>query len=239
MTISPHPDHSPRVELDHVGMVFPGAAASVDVLDDISLAVHAGESLAIIGPSGSGKSTLLNLIAGLLTPTSGTVRFEGEDLHGKSESDLAAYRNQSLGFIFQSHFLLPQCSALENVMVPTMVHPDKSVKEAAPKRATDLLERVGLHDRMSHRPGQLSGGECQRVSLARALINQPKLILADEPTGSLDEETADELTAMLTDLTKEHSVTLITVTHSMRLAKRMQRGVMLRRGRIEPWTPNE
>ena len=116
---------------------------------------------------------------------------------------------------------------------------DKSVKDAAPKRATDLLERVGLQDRMSHRPGQLSGGECQRVSLARALINQPKLILADEPTGSLDEETADELTAMLTDLTKEHSVTLITVTHSMRLAKRMQGGVMLRRGRIEPWTPNE
>ena len=235
----PHPDHTPRVELDRVGMVFPSGASSVDVLDDISLAVNAGESLAIVGPSGSGKTTLLNLIAGLLTPTSGTIRFEGEDLQGKSESDLAAYRNQSLGFIFQSHFLLPQCSALENVLIPTMVHPDRSVKDAAPGRATDLLERVGLQDRMSHRPGQLSGGECQRVSLARALINQPTLILADEPTGSLDEETADELTTMLFDLTIEHNVTLITATHSMRLARRMQRGIMLRRGRIELWTPDE
>lgn len=236
---SPHLDHTPRVDLDCVGMVFPGGAASIDVLDDISLAVHEGESLAIVGPSGSGKTTLLNLIAGLLSPTSGTVRFEGEDLRGRSESNLAAYRNRSLGFIFQSHFLLPQCSAIENVLVPTMVHPDRSVKEAAPKRAADLLEQVGLQDRKSHRPGQLSGGECQRVSLARALINQPKLILADEPTGSLDEESADELCTILTDLTNEYGVTLITVTHSMRLARRMQRGVALRRGRIEPWTLDE
>lgn len=228
-----------RLSLDHVGMVYKGGAAPIDVLVDVSLTANAGESLSIVGPSGSGKTTLLNIIAGLVRPSSGTVQFEGSSLNELTESELAAYRNQSIGLIFQSHYLLPQCSAIENVLVPTMVHPDKVRCETSPDRAAHLLERIGLKDRMSHRPAQLSGGECQRVSLARALINQPKLILADEPTGSLDEAAADDLTALLSDLTAEHGVTLIAVTHSMRLATKLQRCVTLRRGRIEAWAPNE
>ncbi|MHC4949302.1 MAG: ABC transporter ATP-binding protein [Planctomycetota bacterium] len=220
-----------------------GGADAVDgagappVLQGVSLTLDAGESVAIVGPSGCGKSTLLNVLGALVRPTSGTVRFEGEDLYARDETALAAFRNRCLGFVFQAHHLLPQCSALENVLVPTVVHPDADLRRGAVERARSLLDRVGLADRMAHRPGQLSGGECQRVAVARALVNRPRLVLADEPTGSLDEAASDRLIDLLTDLHRADGVTLGTVTHASRLAARMERGLALRHGRLEPWTP--
>lgn len=207
------------------------------VLRNISLNVNAGESVAVIGPSGSGKSTLLNIIGALVRPSSGTVRFEENDLYAKDDTELAAFRNRCIGFIFQSHHLLPQCTAIENILIPTMANPDEAMKASAPKRARELLERVGLGDRLAHRPAQLSGGECQRVAVVRALINQPKIILADEPTGSLDADSADQLGELLADLNRDHAVALMIVTHSMTLAAQMQRGYALQRGGLEPWSP--
>ncbi|MHC4947604.1 MAG: ABC transporter ATP-binding protein [Planctomycetota bacterium] len=213
-------------------------AGAPPVLQGVSLTLDAGESVAIVGPSGCGKSTLLNVLGALARPTSGTVRFEGEDLYARDETDLAAFRNRCLGFVFQAHHLLPQCSALENVLVPTVVHPDADLRRGAVARARALLDRVGLADRMAHRPGQLSGGECQRVAVARALVNRPRLVLADEPTGSLDEAASDRLIDLLTDLHRADGVTLVAVTHASRLAARMGRGLALRHGRLEPWTPD-
>ena len=206
------------------------------VLQGVSLSIKAGESLAIVGPSGCGKSTLLNIIGALTRPTGGHIAYQGEDLASRSDEQLAAFRNSQLGFIFQSHHLLPQCSALENVLIPSLVHQDEALKDSAPQRARELLELVGLGDRTAHRPGQLSGGECQRVAVIRAMINQPKLLLADEPTGSLDEESAEHLGELLARLNQEQGVTLITVTHSSALASRMGRGLQLRRGQLEPWS---
>lgn len=240
-TESPSSDTSTLLELIDIKKNYPAVdgVATPEVLRGISLTVDTGESLAIIGPSGSGKSTLLNIIGALIEPTSGNVHFEGQDLYAKDETELAAFRNQCIGFVFQSHHLLPQCSALENVLIPTLVSPDAALKASAPQRARELLANVGLGDRLSHRPGQMSGGECQRVAVVRALINQPKVILADEPTGSLDEESAEQLGNMLADLNREHGVTLMTVTHSLALAAQMQRGFMLRRGELELWSNNE
>ena len=237
----PSPDTSPLLELIDITKSYPSVdgVAAPEVLRGISLTVDAGESLAIIGPSGSGKSTLLNIIGALIEPTSGKVHFEGQDLYAKDETELAAFRNQCIGFVFQSHHLLPQCSALENVLIPTLVSPDVALKISAPERARELLASVGLGDRLSHRPGQMSGGECQRVAVVRALINQPKVILADEPTGSLDEESAQQLGDLLAALHRDHGVTLMTVTHSLTLAAQMQRGYMLRRGELELWSNNE
>lgn len=247
-TESVSPDTSPLLELSDIrksypavdGGITPGLATPLpEVLRGISLTVDTGESLAIIGPSGSGKSTLLNIIGALIEPTSGRVNYEGQDIYAKDETELAAFRNRCIGFIFQSHHLLPQCSALENVLIPTLVCPDDELKASAPKRARELLDNVGLADRIAHRPGQMSGGECQRVAVVRALINKPKVILADEPTGSLDEESAEQLGNMLAALNRDHGVTLMTVTHSLTLAAQMQRGYMLRRGELELWSSNE
>ena len=240
-TESPSSDTSPLLELIDIKKSYPvvDGVKAPEVLRGISLTIDAGESLAIIGPSGSGKSTLLNIIGALIEPTSGKVHFAGQDLYAKDETKLAAFRNQCIGFVFQSHHLLPQCSALDNVLIPTLVSPDAALKESALERARELLDSVGLGDRLSHRPGQMSGGECQRVAVVRALINQPKVILADEPTGSLDEESAEQLGNMLADLNREHGVTLMTVTHSLTLAAQMQRGYMLRRGELELWSDNE
>ena len=235
------PDTSPLLELIDIRKSYPAVdgGTTPEVLRGISLTVDAGESLAIIGPSGSGKSTLLNIIGALIEPTSGKVNFEGNDLYEKDETELAAFRNRCIGFVFQSHHLLPQCSALENVLIPTLVCPNVELKASAPKRARELLDNVGLADRIAHRPGQMSGGECQRVAVVRALINQPKVILADEPTGSLDEESAQQLGDLLAALHRDHGVTLMTVTHSLTLAAQMQRGYMLRRGELELWSNNE
>lgn len=201
------------------------------VLSGISLEMRHGESLAIVGPSGCGKSTLLNIIGTLDQPTSGQVFLDGEDVSRLTEEKLAALRNGKVGFIFQAHHLLPQCTVLENVLVPTLAG-EKSRRAEAAERGKKLLERVGLGARLSHLPGQLSGGERQRVAVVRSLINSPKLLLADEPTGALDRQSADNLAQLLVELNREENVALIMVTHAPDLAGRMGRRFELRDGKF-------
>jgi ABC-type lipoprotein export system ATPase subunit len=207
-------------------------AEPVTVLREVDLAIGAGESLAIVGPSGSGKSTLLNLLGTLDQPTSGRVWLDGIDLSTLREEELAAVRNRQMGFIFQSHHLLPQCSVLENVLVPTLADAGRKTRAGAGERARKLLQRVGLETRLHHRPGQLSGGERQRVAVVRALINQPKLLLADEPTGALDRASAQSLGQLLAGLNREEGVTLVVATHAADLARQMQRALELRDGAL-------
>lgn len=220
-----------------------GGANSLPVLDGISLEVAAGETLAIIGPSGSGKSTLLQIIGTLDRPTSGEVLLEGRDLTALDDLELASLRNRQIGFVFQSHYLLPQCDVWENVLVPILArsrrHEEadsaasgKSPSESPEARAERLLKRVGLAERLHHRPGQISGGERQRVAVVRALINRPQLLLADEPTGALDHASATALGQLLVDLNQEEHVTLILVTHATELAKRMGRVLRLDNGQL-------
>ena len=187
----------------------------------------------IVGPSGCGKSTLLNIIGALDRPTSGRVLFDGQDLAALDDNELAKIRNKQIGFVFQMHHLLPQCTVLENVLVPTLAGKDRSAMEQARERATNLLQRVGLKEFLLHRPGQLSGGQRQRVAVVRALINQPKLLLADEPTGSLDREASEKIADLLVELNRSEKVTLIVVTHSHELAKRMGRVVELTEGSLK------
>ncbi len=210
-----------------------GDGASRDVLRGVDLDVAARESLAVVGPSGSGKSSLLHVAGTLLPPTSGTVELDGRDPFALDDDERARLRNRFLGFVFQAHHLLPQCSALENALVPALARP-AGERAAAQERARSLLERVGLAERMTHRPAQLSGGECQRVAVVRALVNEPALLLADEPTGSLDERSADALGELLAELRDAQGVALVVVTHSERLAQRADRVLELRDGRLEP-----
>jgi ABC-type lipoprotein export system ATPase subunit len=216
----------------------PGSTASLPILNGIDLEVGVGESLAIVGPSGSGKSTLLQIIGTLDRPSSGQVFLEARDVSQLRELELAAVRNRQLGFVFQAHYLLPQCTVLENVLVPTLakteVGPLADSGESAEARACRLLERVGLGERTSHRPGELSGGERQRVAVVRALINRPRLLLADEPTGALDHASAQQLGQLLIELNREEGVALIVVTHAMELARLMQRVVRLHDGKLVP-----
>jgi ABC-type lipoprotein export system ATPase subunit len=204
--------------------------AGTPVLTHLNLAVGKGEAVAVIGESGCGKSTLLNIIGTLDRPDSGTARFDGNDILGLGEKETAALRNDRIGFVFQLHHLLPQCSVLDNVLVPTLVNTDRA---GAGSRAKRLLERVGLSARLFHRPGQLSGGERQRVALVRALINQPSLLLADEPTGALNRAGASDLLDLLLELNREENLTLIMVTHSMRLAERLDRVLTLENGTLK------
>lgn len=222
----------PLLQLKNVAKRYDSldGAPPIEVLKGISLSVQAGESLAIIGPSGSGKSTLLNIIGTLDSPTSGQVILAGQDLSQLAEGSLAQVRNRQIGFIFQTHHLLPQCSVLENVLVPTLASPDRSDHQRALERAQKLLQRVGLASRLAHRPGLLSGGERQRVAVVRALINEPKLLLADEPTGALDRASAHNLGQLLVDLNQEEGVTLILVTHALELAARMKQRLELQDG---------
>jgi ABC-type lipoprotein export system ATPase subunit len=200
------------------------------VLQDVSLLVEAGERGAILGASGCGKSTLLNMGGALDRPDSGMISFEGTDVLAMNEKQSAAFRNREVGFIFQLHHLLPQCTVLENAMVPALVNKERSgVRE----RALHLLDRVGLSHRLSHRPGQLSGGERQRVAVVRALINRPRLLLADEPTGSLNRKGADELTDLLLELNREEQLAMIMVTHSEPLAQRLGRICVLEDGALK------
>jgi ABC-type lipoprotein export system ATPase subunit len=210
----------------------PDGAEAPYVLRDVMLRLAPGESVAITGPSGSGKSTLLNIIGTLDRPTAGRVLLEGRDLSQLSDRDLAAVRNRQIGFVFQLHHLLPQLTALENVLVPTVVA--GGPRDEAEARARRLLERVGLAQRLLYRPGQLSGGERQRVAVVRALINQPKLLLADEPTGALDRAAAENLAQLLIELNCEECVTLVVATHSLDLAGRMARVLELRDGALVP-----
>ena len=197
----------------------PGNKDGVCVLKNITLNVTKGQSLVIVGPSGSGKSTLLNIIGALDRPSEGRVLFDGRDLAELNEVELAGIRNSQIGFVFQLHHLLPQCTVLENVLVPTLAGKTQFSKNEIQERATNLLQRVGLKDHMLHRPGQLSGGQRQRVAVVRALINSPKLLLADEPTGSLDKDAAENIAELLVELNRSEEVTLITVTHSLKLAE--------------------
>jgi len=231
------PTPAPLLKLVNVTRRYdsPANARALTVLDQVSLEVARGESLAIVGPSGSGKSTLLQIIGTLDRPTSGSVSLNGQDLGVLDDQQLAAVRNRQIGFVFQSHYLLPQCTVLENVLVPTLATDDVAVRDAASERAERLLKRVGLGERMSHRPGELSGGERQRVAVVRALINQPQILLADEPTGSLDQTSARELGQLLLELNREEGVTLVIVTHARELAQRMARVLELKEGRlVEP-----
>ncbi|MBE3097742.1 MAG: ABC transporter ATP-binding protein [Planctomycetes bacterium] len=267
---------TPILDLENVVKQYdaPGGGAATAILRGITLSVAAGDALAIVGPSGSGKSTLLNIMGTLDRPTSGRVRLEGRDLADLGDEQLAALRNRRIGFVFQLHHLLPQCTALENVLVPTLApgardadvarparparpavavsappapRPDKSETrpggpavpheaqgESAEDRARRLLERVGLGERLDYRPGQLSGGERQRVAVARALINRPALLLADEPTGSLDRAAAEDLAELLAKLNREEGLTLVVVTHSPALASRTKRQLELRDGQLQP-----
>jgi ABC-type lipoprotein export system ATPase subunit len=226
----------PLLRVEHVTKSYRAAegAAPVPVLRDVSLEVAAGESLAIVGPSGSGKSTLLNIIGTLDHADSGRVLFGDKDLSTQDECSLALLRNRDIGFIFQAHHLLPHCTVLENVLVPTLAEKKPARNADAGERAAKLLKRVGLDHRVAHRLGQLSGGERQRVAVVRALINQPRLLLADEPTGALDRASADELAALLCELNHEENVTLIVVTHAPDLARRMGRVFEIREGVLKP-----
>jgi len=230
------PSATPLLKLASVTKRYdsPDSPVGLMVLRDVSLDIAAGESVAIVGPSGCGKSTLLHIMGTLDTPSSGSVTLNGQDLAGLKELQVAAVRNRQIGFIFQAHYLLPQCTVTENVLVPTLACADKNIRDGAEERAERLLKRVGLGERMSHRPGELSGGERQRVAVVRALINQPQLLLADEPTGSLDQDSAQRLCQLLLELNQEEKVTLIIVTHAHELAQRMGRTLALREGRLAP-----
>jgi ABC-type lipoprotein export system ATPase subunit len=225
---------APLLKLEKVTKNYVSAegAAPVAVLRELSFDLTAGESVAIIGPSGSGKSTLLNIIGTLDQPTSGHLWLDGQDLSQLDERKLASIRNQQIGFIFQAHHLLPQCTVLENVLVPTLANNKSKARDGATERAKKLLQRVGLSERLHHRPGQLSGGERQRVAVVRALINQPRLLLADEPTGALDRTSAQGLAQLLVELNREEEVTLMVVTHALDLARQMGRVLELRDGRL-------
>lgn len=223
------------LELERVEKRFEAVAGVLPdpVLDGVSLKVERGESLAIVGPSGSGKSTLLYVMGGLDTPTAGRVLLEGTDLARLDEHGRADLRNRRIGFVFQSHHLLPQCSALENVLVPTLATRRSGEERARTEaRARELLAAVGLDQRAGHRPAQLSGGECQRVAVARALVNEPVLLLADEPTGSLDARNAEGLAELFGELVSAHGVTLVAVTHSASFAERQGRALELREGTL-------
>ena len=231
------PENEVIVELTDVTRAFPAPAGGrpAHVLNKVSLQVPSGESLAIVGPSGSGKSTLLQLIGGLDRADAGSIRVSGKDLATLNDDQLAGVRHWQIGFVFQFHYLLPQCSVLENVLVPALATKMPS-SDRGPilERAQELLARVGLGDRLAHRPDQLSGGERQRVAVVRALINQPPLVLADEPTGALDAQSARELADLLVEINRTDKVTLIVVTHSTELAGRMSRILELREGCLQP-----
>lgn len=204
----------------------------IDVLDGLDLQVARGDAIAVIGASGSGKSTLLHALGGLDTPDSGQVCWDGRDVYALDEPERARLRNAHVGFVYQFHHLLVEFSALENVALPLLIQ-GRGRREAA-GRAEQLLERVGLQDRLRHRPGQLSGGERQRVAIARALATEPAVILADEPTGNLDRDTAGQVQQLLLELNSEQGVALVVVTHDLDLAGRLQRSTRLQHGRLVP-----
>lgn len=217
--------------VEHVRKEFALPSGPLVVLRDVSLSLSPGETLAVVGPSGSGKSTLLNIIGSLEVPTSGSVKVGGKDVTRLSGTELAEFRGGSVGFVFQDHHLLPQCTALENVMLPTLAV--GSAPDSA-KRAAGLLGRVGLTERMNYFPAQLSGGERQRVAIARAMVNQPGLLLCDEPTGNLDRDTGERVGSLFAELAEEKDVMLIVVTHNLELAKRFLRVLELREGTLHP-----
>jgi len=220
------------IEVSHVSKIYDSPAGAVSVLRELDLKVGAGEAVAIVGPSGSGKTTLLNLLGALDQPSSGTIAVGGVSLSGLDATAAARFRNRSIGFIFQLHYLLPQCTILENVLVPRLAGGWDEDAAATRARAESLLEQVGLQDRLTHRPWQLSGGEQLRVAIARALINQPKIVLADEPTGSLDPASGERVADLLLRTNESARTALVVVTHNATLAQRMHRTCRLEAGRL-------
>lgn len=216
--------------VEHLAKDYPTRSGPLSVLRDVSLQLQRGQALAVMGPSGSGKSTLLHILGTLDTPTRGTVRLAGTDPFALPEHALADYRNQNIGFVFQDHYLLPQCSVLENVLIPTLAGKRDGAAEGW---ARQLLERVGLAHRLEHRPAELSGGERQRVAVARALIRKPMLLLADEPTGNLDRKSAGEVGKLLLELHQQEQTILIVVTHSAELAQLFPERREMNDGRLE------
>ncbi len=216
------------LEVQSLTKTYNSGSRSLTVLDSVSFNIKAGETFAIVGPSGSGKTTLLGLCAGLDRATSGSVVLNGIKLDDLNEDDRAAVRNEHVGFIFQNFQLIPTLTALENVMVPLELRGEKN----AAKTALDLLDRVGLADRKSHYPSQLSGGEQQRVSLARAFSNRPKILFADEPTGNLDDDTSQKVVDLIFDLNKAAGTTLVLVTHDLELANKTQKIIQLKGGKV-------
>jgi lipoprotein-releasing system ATP-binding protein len=217
--------------VDHLGKTFSTRSQPLVVLRDISLALSGGQNAAILGPSGSGKSTLLFIIGTLDTPTSGTVKLNGTDPFALDEPALADFRNRQLGFVFQDHYMLPQLTVLENVLIPAMA--GGSPKPELVQRAKDLLSRVGLAERLDHRPAELSGGERQRVGVARALLLKPSLVLADEPTGNLDRKSATAIGELLIQMQREEQTMLLVVTHSQELAQRFERRYAIDDGHLK------
>ncbi len=213
----------------HLSKRYPTPAGELTILRDVSLSLEAGQSACVMGPSGSGKSTLLYILGGLEPPTSGSVQLDGTDPYSLSAEGLAAFRNRDVGFVLQDHCLLPQCTVLENVLVPTLVGaPDAD----APERGKVLLQMVGLGERLDHRPAELSGGEKQRAAIARALIRNPRLLLCDEPTGNLDAETAATVADLLIQLHAKQKGIMILVTHSETLGSRFSRRWKMNRGEL-------
>jgi len=219
---------TPRLRARSLERSFRIGGSQIPVLRGIDLDIVAGESVFLCGASGAGKTTLLYTLAGLETPESGTVEFEGQSLYSLSGNALARLRNQHMGFVFQSYFLLPELTALENTLVPAMIR-----GTSAQTRATELLERVGLRDRMNHLPAELSGGAQQRVAIARSLINDPSILFADEPTGNLDSKNGEVIMALLLDLARDGGRTLVVVTHDDHLARRGDRTVRIVDGRLD------
>ncbi len=226
--------NTPDAELvaDNIVKEYPTPAEPLRVLNGVSFTLGSGDNLAILGPSGSGKSTLLSILGTLEPPSSGSIRLAGEDPYALNESDLAAFRSRRVGFVFQDHHLLPQCTVLENVLIPFLA--DGAATQNDEERATQLLSRVGLAERLTHRPAELSGGERQRVAIARSLVREPLLLLADEPTGNLDRTTAGSITELLLELQAERNAILIVVTHSTALASALKKRMELDAGRLVP-----
>ena len=219
------------IRVENVTKSFVTDGKRVDVLKGIDLSIQRGEVINILGASGAGKSTLLYILGALDRPTSGTVVHDGVSLFSMGDRDLAAFRNKKIGFVFQFHHLLPEFTAIENVMMPALIARIKAAE--ARRRAEVILDRLGLADRGDHKPGELSGGEQQRVAVARAMLLSPDVILADEPTGNLDTKTGEEVHQVLMDLNRELNITMIIVTHNLKLAKKDGRSMILEDGRIK------
>jgi len=224
------PGRSVVLEVRGICKTFQQGSKRIDVLDDVSLSVEPGQSLAIVGASGAGKSTLLHILGGLDRPDLGEVLVEGQSLWGMNEAARGLVRNATMGFVYQFHHLLPEFTALENVAMPLLIRGESAAESA--RRAGELLGRVGLEHRLDHKPGELSGGERQRAAVARALVGGPRVVLGDEPTGNLDERTADQVYNLLLELNRELGTSLLLVTHDRRLAARMDRQLELHLGRV-------
>ena len=218
------------LEVENVSKEYSTPAGPLRIISEVSFSLPQGSAVSIMGPSGSGKSTLLYLLGALEPPSSGAIKLNGQNPFSLNSKRLAAFRNQQIGFVFQDHCLLPQCTVIENVLTPTLVAPPNG---DAPARATELLKHVGLAERFDHRPAQLSGGEKQRVALARALIMKPKLLLCDEPTGNLDQKSAQVVADLLLDVHRESGAILIVVTHSAELAARFPHRFELKNQHLE------